>query len=129
MKFYLQLSNDLGYIMRITLSQLIVFIVLTGISYADESNAQGVLNNSVKLNQTTTTLNNALKRIEKAADVKFVYSKSIIDADQLVSISADSEKLSVVLDDLLKSRGIGYEVMNQQIVLSPLASAEMLAET
>ena len=129
MKFYLQLSNDLGYIMRITLSQVIIFIVLTGISYADESNAQGVLNNSVKLNQTTTTLNNALKRIEKAADVKFVYSKSIIDADQLVSISADSEKLSVVLDDLLKSRGIAYEVMNQQIVLSPLASAGMIAET
>lgn len=120
MNFYLQLSNDLRYIMRITLSQVIVFFVLTGISYAAETSAQGVLNNPVKLNRSSTTLNNALKQIEKAANVKFVYSKSIINADQLVSISSSREKLSVVLDDLLESRGIAYEVINQQIVLSPL---------
>lgn len=123
MNFYLQLSNDLRYIMRITLSQVIVFFVLTGVSYAGETSAQGVLNNPVKLNRTSTTLNNALKRIEKAASVKFVYSKNIINDDQLVSVDAFNDKLSNVLDDLLHTRGIKYEVLNQQIVLSPLKSS------
>lgn len=126
MNFYLQLSNNLRYIMRITLSQLIVFFVLTGVSYAGETNAQGVLNNPVKLSQASTTLNNALKRIEKAANVKFVYSRNIINADQMVSVDASNEKLSSVLDDLLHSRGIKYEVLNQQIVLSPLTSPVQL---
>ncbi|MEJ6981905.1 TonB-dependent receptor [Pedobacter sp. P351] len=118
MNFYLELSSDLRYIMRITLSQLIIFIVLTGVSYADATNAQGVLNNPVKISSTTTSLNNVLRKIEKVANVKFVYSKSIINADQLVSISAEDDKLSVVLDDLLSKRGIAYEVLNEQIVLS-----------
>ncbi|MFD2162106.1 TonB-dependent receptor [Paradesertivirga mongoliensis] len=123
MNFYLQLSNDLRYIMRITLSQLIIFFVLTGVSYAGETSAQGILNNPVDLGQTTTTLNQVLRKIEKAAQVKFVYSKDRINADQMVSVSADKQKLSVLLNDLLQSRGISYEVVNRQIVLSPLKSS------
>lgn len=129
MNFYLQLSNDLRYIMRISLSQLILIVILTGVSYAGETNAQGVLNNPVKLNQTTTTLHSALKKIEKASDVKFVYSRNIINTDQIVSVSAYNEKLSTVLDELLESRGIKYEVINQQIVLSPLTTAKETVQT
>lgn len=119
MNFNLLLSNDLRYIMRITLSQIMILVVLTGVSFAGESNAQGVLNNQVQLKETRTTLNAALRKIEKAAEVKFVYSKDIIDADQVVTIPAVNDKLSSVLEDLLSPRGIKYEAINQQIVLSP----------
>lgn len=122
MNFYLLLSNDLRYIMRITLSQLIVCVVLTGISYAAESSAQGVLNNQVQLKETTTTLNAALRKIERAADVKFVYSKDIIDAEQPVVVYADNVKLSSLLNGLLTPIGIKYEVVNKQIVLSTTES-------
>lgn len=128
MNFYLQLSIDLRYIMRISLSQLLIMIVLTGVSYASGSKAQGVLNHTVNIYETNTTLKSALSQLEKAAKVKFVYSQNIIDADQKVSISADQEKLSVVLNQLLLSRGIRYEVINQQIALSLSKTATNLVE-
>lgn len=120
MNFYLELSIDLRYIMRITLSQLIVLFILTGMSYAAPSKAQGVLNNKINLEYNTTSLQNALILLEKAAEVKFVYSKNVINISQHVTIQASNEKLADILDGLLVKRGISYEVINQQIVLSNL---------
>ncbi|WP_207426985.1 TonB-dependent receptor [Pedobacter sp. SYSU D00535] len=118
MDFYLQLSIDWRYIMRITLSQLIVLLVLTGISYAAPGKAQGVLNNKVSVDYSSSSLQNVLKELEKAADVKFVYSKNVVDVTQSVSLKAVETKLADVLDNLLLSRGISYELVNDKIILS-----------
>ncbi|WP_207536083.1 TonB-dependent receptor [Desertivirga arenae] len=106
--------------MRITLSQLLIAIILTGVSYATDSSAQGILDNSVKLEKTSSTLLDVLKTIEKVAAVKFVYSKNLVDVNQEVYLSANNEKLSDVLDLILKTRGINYEAYENQIVLSKL---------
>lgn len=123
MNFYLKVSIDLRYIMRITLSHLILFFVFTGVTYAAPSKAQGLLNTNISVNISDISLKEALRIIEKTANTKFVYSNTLINANQKVSISADIEKLSDVLKKLLTENGIAFELFNQQIVLSKTKSA------
>lgn len=125
MKFYLQLPKDLLYIMRITLSQLIVLFVLSGVSYASSGKAQGILNNTVSIDLTSSSLRTVFAEIEKSANVKFVYSRNVINTDQEVTVKADETKLSSLLDELLLDRGIKYEVINDQIVLSRVRSSRV----
>ncbi|WP_238387868.1 SusC/RagA family TonB-linked outer membrane protein [Pararcticibacter amylolyticus] len=124
MEFYLQLPKDLLYIMRITLSQIIVLFILSGVSYAGSGRAQGVLNNTVRVDLASASLQEALHKIGKAANVRFVYSKDIIDTEQEVSLKAEGDKLVSVLNSLLYIRGIKYEVVNDQIVLSRMKKKE-----
>lgn len=126
MKFYLQLPKDLLFIMRITLSQLVVLIILSGVSYAGAGKAQGILNNTVSIDLSSSNLQTALAEIEKSANVKFVYSRNLINIEQAVSIKADDQRLSEILNSLLYQRGIKYDVINDQIVLSKMKRKETL---
>ncbi len=126
MKFYLQLPKDLLYIMRITLSQLVVLFILSGASYAGSGKAQGILNNTVSIDLTSSNLKTVLAEIEKSANVKFVYSRNLINIEQEVSVKADEERLSEILNSLFYERGIRYDVVNNQIVLSKMKRKEAM---
>ncbi|MFI5157371.1 MAG: TonB-dependent receptor [Sphingobacteriales bacterium] len=104
--------------MKITLGQVFIAIVLTGISYASTGKAQAVLDKQVTITLNNASLGDALKSIEKDADVKFVYSKSIIKTTQQVSIVAKQERLETILKQLLVPNGINYEMLDNHIVLS-----------
>jgi hypothetical protein len=78
MKLKLHIPKPWYTIMKITLGQVFIAIVLTGLSYAKSGKAQAVLTQPVTISINNASLNNALKKLEKSADIKFVYSKSII---------------------------------------------------
>ncbi len=118
MKINLQKNFAFRKIMKITLSQIVIALLFTGISFAEKSNAQAVLNQIVSISVHDARLSSALKQIEKDANVKFVYSKNVVKIDQNVSIQATDQKLSMVLDMLLNSNGIAYEAFDNRIVLS-----------
>jgi TonB-dependent starch-binding outer membrane protein SusC len=118
MKFYLLTSIDWRRIMKITLSQLIIALILTGMSYAENIKAQAILKRPVNIKIDNSSLGNALRQIEKIANVKFVYSRNIIQSDQEVSVFADDEKLETILSKLLKPLGVNYEVISDRIILS-----------
>lgn len=129
MNFYLHPSKDFWYIMKITISQLMALMIFCCMTYAAPGKAQGVLNNTVKISYTSAKLKTILSGIEKSAGVKFVYSENVINADQEVSYSAESETLSEVLSELLRGRGIAYQVVNNQIVLNKAAEEETVVVT
>jgi len=104
--------------MKITLGQVFIAIVLTSISYASSSKAQAVLDKQITISLNKSSLGDALKTIEKDANIKFVYSESIIKTDQEVSISAVQERLGNVLKQLLIPNGISYEILNDRIILT-----------
>lgn len=118
MKFNLQTPIDWCRIMKITFSQLLIAFVLTGMSYAKSGNAQGILDNTVNISIKNSSLEEVLKALEKNSDIKFVYSSNVIETDYRVSLKAAGDKLKNVLDKLLASNGITYEVINDRIVLS-----------
>jgi TonB-linked SusC/RagA family outer membrane protein len=103
--------------MRITLSQLVVGIILTSVSYAETSKAQSVLEKRVTMQFQRIPLQEALRQIEKNTAIKFIYSLDFVQLDQEVSLTADGERLSVVLDQLLKPLRIHYKAINDRVVL------------
>ncbi len=112
MKIILQ-NSAWRKIMKNTLSQLIIAILFTGVSLAEKSNAQAVLNRTVSISIEDANLGSALRLLEKDANVKFVYSKNVVRIDQKVSISAHDQRLGMVLDKLLNSNGISYEAFEE----------------
>lgn len=118
MKFFLRIPQPWCKIMKITLGQVFIAIMLTSISYASTSRAQAVLDKQISITLNNTSLENALKSIEQQAGVKFVYSKSMIKISQQVTLNAQQERLANILKQLLTLNNISYEVIDNHIVLS-----------
>jgi len=118
MNFNSHTPFDWCKIMKITLGQLFIAFILTGVSYAENSKAQAVLERKVDLSASDISLSKALKQLESQTDAKFVYSKSVINSEQKGSVEALGKSLKDVLGTLLTSKQIAYEVLNERIVLS-----------
>lgn len=123
MKFNLLTSSNWHEIMKITFSQLLIAFILAGMTFAKPTVGQAVLEKKVSLTIDNSRLSSALRELEKNADVKFVYSESIIRSDIHVSIQANHQTLGYVLNKLLLDNGISYDVFNKnRIVLGTLVS-------
>jgi TonB-dependent starch-binding outer membrane protein SusC len=106
-------------IMRVTLIQITVAMIFSGVSIAFENHAQEILKRKVSLELKDISLMQALSEIEKAAKVKFVYSPARINLDEKISVSVSKYKLGALLSALLTPRSINFKVQedNNYIVL------------
>lgn len=91
---------------------------LAGIDLPEKNISVSVKNAEIKT---------ALLQIEKAADVRFIYSPKAIHAERKISMEATDERLSEVLNKLLLPIGIAYTAKGNQIILSqPLPNMDFL---
>jgi iron complex outermembrane receptor protein len=60
----------------------------------------------------------ALSQIEKVAEVKFIYSPSMINAERKISLKVQNQKLSEVLSHLFIPLSINYKNFGNQFILS-----------
>jgi TonB-dependent starch-binding outer membrane protein SusC len=102
-------------IMKLSLGQLVISMIITGVCVA--GNAQQMLDKKLTLAVKNESLKEILKEIEHKVDVKFAYTLQTIGSLNGISIVATDEKLSDVLDKLLKPYGIRYEAIGEQIIL------------
>ncbi|GAB3261253.1 TonB-dependent receptor [Larkinella harenae] len=103
--------------MRISLLQLILTALL--INGVLAANAQELLEQRVSVRLDNNTVRQALLTLEKTARVRFVYSRQIVQVDRKVSLSVTDERLSDVLDRLLKPLQLRYVVTGSQIAIVP----------
>ncbi|WP_232074053.1 TonB-dependent receptor [Spirosoma aureum] len=103
--------------MKITCVQLILAVVFAGLTMARNGMAQDLLNRQVSVQFDHKDLKTVLRRIEKAANVKFTYVPQLIETENKVSIRATNDRLEVVLDRLLKPLNISYQISGNYIVL------------
>lgn len=118
MNFFLHIPQPWCKIMKITLGQVFIAILLTGFSYASPSKAQAVLDKQISITLHNSSLENALKTIEHQTGVKFVYSKSVIETSTQVSLDVRKERLEDILKQLLAPNNISFEIIENHIVLS-----------
>ncbi|WP_212003173.1 TonB-dependent receptor [Chitinophaga sp. HK235] len=111
--------------MKITLSQLFLSFVLTGVTYAGSTKGQSVLDKTVNLSAQSSSLEDMLTALEHIVPVKFVYSRNIVPASKQVTIEGRQWKLASLLNKMLTPEGIGYEISNGMIVLSRLKPGEV----
>ncbi|RPD49884.1 SusC/RagA family TonB-linked outer membrane protein [Hymenobacter sediminis] len=91
--------------------------LLTSMATARPVFVQTVLERKITLQLEGQTIKEALNRIAKQADVRFVYSQQLIKSDRRVTVRATDEPLATVLDEVLAPLKLEYEVNNGRVVL------------
>ncbi|MBW4360891.1 SusC/RagA family TonB-linked outer membrane protein [Flavobacterium taihuense] len=104
-------------IMKITLFQLVLAFVFSTVTMANSVNGQKKLDTKVTIVVSNLSLDDALSKLQKSAHVKFSYNSRITQLNQKVSIDANEEALSSILNRVLKPFNISYSEVSNQIIL------------
>ena len=103
--------------MRITFTQLLLAFLFVCTTYGKGAKAQEILEKRVSLTVSHVEMKAALHRIQQLTSVKFVYSSKMIDASRRISFSVDQEKLSDLLDKIIKPLHVSYKVIDDHVLL------------
>ena len=71
----------------------------------------------VSLNFSQTSLKAILESITQQTDYTLAFSKEVVDLNSAVNIQANDKEVEQVLDELLTSRNIGYEIKDNKIYI------------
>ncbi|KAA0992643.1 TonB-dependent receptor [Dyadobacter aurulentus] len=123
MKKRLFLTRFFFRFMQISAFQLVLAAVLAGGSMAGPVLAQELLNRRVNLKAEKWEVRKVLRSIEQQTSIRFAYRPKSIPAEQKISLSVSNMPLSEVLEKVTKPLGLKYEVVGEQIVLSPEQNA------
>ncbi|KRT17858.1 hypothetical protein ASU31_00770 [Pedobacter ginsenosidimutans] len=103
--------------MKITLSQLLIIILMTGITFSKTSSAQEALNKKISLSVRDKNLKEILKQLEKAHRVEFIYNQDVIQSGAKISANFNNQTIREVLDGLLNQYHISYKVFKTKVIL------------
>ncbi|MBL0743041.1 SusC/RagA family TonB-linked outer membrane protein [Chryseolinea lacunae] len=109
--------------MRVTLIHGLLLTGCLSFAYAGSVIGQGVLEKKISVKIENTTLRKALNQIGEAANVTFLFQSHLIAATEKVTIQASQEKLGDVLNTILISKNIKYDVDGDHIILTKKATA------
>ena len=112
-----QFNHALQKIMRISLYQAIFSLIITTIVHASDVNGQRVLEQKVTLRLSNTEIEKVLDKIQDVASVQFMYNPQIFKAAPKSSFNFHGELLSDVLNKILSPYQVGYEVVQNRIIL------------
>jgi TonB-linked SusC/RagA family outer membrane protein len=107
-------------IMKITLTQVLLMVILTSLVSAGHLNGQGILDRRVSLDAENTTIKAILTEIEKQTSVVFTYRSKLIDDSRKVTFKMTDAKLAEVLEQLFGAN-ISFLPVNEEeeVVLRP----------
>jgi len=86
--------------------------------YSKQPEARIDLSKRVTMSFRQEALIDVLKQIESQIDVKFIYSKQIVNLSRLIDLDIKDKSLKVALDQMLKSNHIQYRIIENRIVLT-----------
>jgi TonB-linked SusC/RagA family outer membrane protein len=92
---------------------LIVSLLLTVLIYSNNELDKIV----VKLKLDNVETKEVLNQITKQTGYEFIYTASSVDNSKKISINADSESLTKVLDLIVKSQDLTYTIKSKEIAL------------
>ncbi len=113
-------QNVFFKIMKYAIFQFLIGTLLCGVVTANTLKGQDLLDQKISISLNQVTIKDALKLIEKQANVKFVYSSGIIDIRQKVNLVIDEASVHSVLERLLVPLHLKYEISGRQIVLDKI---------
>ncbi|RRB12819.1 SusC/RagA family TonB-linked outer membrane protein [Larkinella knui] len=104
-------------IMRLSLYQLFTIILVTTMARAHNGYSQKVLEQRITISFASLTVDQALQKIAKETNVKFMYNPRIFRQDRVGPFEFRNEKLSTVLTALLGPDILNYETDSRRIIL------------
>ncbi|MDR1407481.1 MAG: SusC/RagA family TonB-linked outer membrane protein, partial [Tannerella sp.] len=72
----------------------------------------------INLRMNNATVEDVINGIEEQSEFRFLYNKKIVDVESKVSILANNESITSVLDNLFRDADISYAISDRQIVLN-----------
>jgi TonB-linked SusC/RagA family outer membrane protein len=127
MKIKHPMVAEILLVMRITFVQIALSAVFFTSLYAKEANGQSILDKSFTISVENMQLKKVISSIQKQTKVKFTFSTNAINAERVVTYSAQGKKILDFLNEVLKPYYISYQVVDNQIILYP-ASVEATAD-
>lgn len=95
-------------------------LAIIGLLCTQKAISQDGLQRTFTLSAKKTPLSQVMREIEKQTGVNFSYSNNTINVEQPLSFVANAKKISAFLEEELKPLHIGYEFVDQKIVLYSL---------
>ncbi|MPR35244.1 TonB-dependent receptor [Salmonirosea aquatica] len=117
MKISLTPKRLLYRIVQISLLQITIALLCSGITLATSVKGQGLLDRKVSVQATGQSLSQVLASLEKSAKVKFSYNSRTVDLRRPVTIKASNEPLADVLNRILTPLKINFLQVSNRIVL------------
>ncbi len=110
--FYRSLKKTL-LIMRIA-----TFLLILGIlqAYAVDTYSQKT---RLSLNFSETELIKVLDKIEEESEFFFLYNEKLLDTDRKVTITANDQLITTILDNLFAGTDVKYSIIDRKIILAP----------
>ncbi|MEO6963235.1 MAG: carboxypeptidase-like regulatory domain-containing protein, partial [Puia sp.] len=102
--------------MKITIAPVLI-LVFAFASYAKEVAGQEMLEKPISMSVERVKLKTVLREIQHLAEVKFVFSSMIIDANRKISFAVIDKKVGDLLNQIFKPLNISYRVIDDQIIL------------
>ncbi|QHV97836.1 TonB-dependent receptor [Spirosoma endbachense] len=118
MKNLLRIFRAESKFLQIVFLQLVLSVVFWGISSANGGYAQELLNKRISLKVENRSIKQVLNEIEKSAEIRFIYSSSLIRSERKITLTLDNSTLGEVLENILKPLQLEYKVLGRQIVLN-----------
>lgn len=113
-------QNLLYVLMKVTLTQFLLMVLLTSLVMAGPLKGQGILDRTVSLDSRKKEIRSVLKEIEAQTNVIFTYRENSINASKKISIQAKDAKLVDILNRLFSPEVSFLAVdVEEEIVLSP----------
>lgn len=119
MKTKVRFKPLIYHLMKLSLIQCLLAVIFTGASLANEVNAQEILKQKVSVRVENQGVRQALTVIEKQIKIRFAYRPTAFPADRKITLIASNEPLSEVLGKLTRTLRLRYEIIGQQIILTP----------
>ncbi|GLU52756.1 SusC/RagA family TonB-linked outer membrane protein [Dyadobacter frigoris] len=105
-------------IMRVSLLQITMSLLFFSNGIAREVSAQELLRKTVSITVKDTEIRDVLTRLEKTADVKFVYSSRSLHARRKVSVNFSEKPLIEAINAVFFPNKINCQVVGGQIVIN-----------
>ncbi len=102
----------------------IVFGCIGILMFFSFSNAMAQSDKKITVNLNNVSIRTALRQLEKAAQVYFMYDESTIDIHTKISLFHTKAGLRVVLDDFCKQTSLRYEIKKNVVLILPAVSTK-----
>jgi len=123
MNINLLISINWYKIMKLSCCQILLAIIFAGVSVAGTTRAQGVLDRKVDIAAVDMDMKSFLNMLSKKAGVKFVYFKETLNNQRKVTTAGGQKDLKTILEQVFLANGIGFEIVNNQIILKKLRTS------
>lgn len=98
---------------RTSFLSFIFLLLVSSYTYADN------INEKITVVFTKVPLSEAIKKIEAICSYTFFYDVNKTDLNQKVSLNAKNQNIETVVEQMLKSTNLQFEINNRQIILIP----------